>query len=76
MASDGRPDAVRPSFLLQINDAIQSDSRNAMSFGEARERRPAFIRPARVPKALSTSRFILRLVLRYQLIVPTDACPR
>ncbi len=48
-----------------------------MSFGEGRQRRRrCFASPARFQKAWRASRFILRLVAMYRLVVATDACPR
>jgi len=47
------------------------------AFGEGlHRRRVRFVRPERFQKASSTSRFILRLVVMYRLVVATEACPR
>jgi hypothetical protein len=59
------------------DNTAQSVSRNARSFGEGlHRRRVRSVRPERFQKASSTSRFILRLVVMYRLVVATEACPR
>ena len=59
------------------DNTAQSFSRNARSFGEGlHRRRVRSVRPERFQKASSTSRFILRLVVMYRLVVATEACPR
>src|SRR5437762_10448352 len=63
----GRPQSASrcTEILLSApdNNVAQSVSRNASSFGEARQWRcPCFARPARFQKAWSALRFILRWV--------------
>ena len=76
---NGVPDGVdkqRGGYRPPDNTA-QSVSRNARSFGEGlHRRRVRSVRPERFQKASSTSRFILRLVVMYRLVVATEACPR
>jgi transposase len=78
-----RPNGVPDGVDKQRGDhrppdnAAQSVSRNARSFGEGlHRRRVRSVRPERFQKASSTSRFILRLVVMYRLVVATEACPR
>ena len=68
LRDEGHPTSCTP------DKTRQSASRKARSLGEGRHRWwGPFLRPARFQNASSTSRFILRLVVIYRLVVATDA---
>ena len=69
------------SRRLETTSALQilryRDWSKARSLGDGRHRRgDVVVKPARFQNVSSTSRFILRLLVMYRLVVATDACPR